>query len=66
MSDIIHMFSKNIDINDTLVNHFVNHKYKKDFPVSDTEYLVNQIALAERGRVKVNYDVYDDMYVYKV
>ena len=49
MSDIVRMFSKNTEVNDVLVNEFVNLTYDGDFPVMDVEQLIRQIAQPERS-----------------
>ena len=48
MTDIIQMFSKDTDVNDVLVNEFVNSVYDGNYTVTDVEYLVRQIARSER------------------
>ena len=42
--EITRMFGKDADINDVLVNEFINEKYDVRFKVTDLEFLVNQIA----------------------
>ena len=42
--EIVRMFSKDPDVNDVLVNEFINEKYDSQLEVTDLEYMVNQIA----------------------
>ena len=42
--EIVRMFHKDPEINDILVNDFINEKYDGNFDVFDVEFLVNQIA----------------------
>lgn len=42
--EITRMFGKDGDVNDVLVNEFVNEEYDAQFRVTDLEFLVNQIA----------------------
>jgi hypothetical protein len=44
MREITGMFCGDNEINDILVNEFINEKYDAQFEVTDLEYLVNQIA----------------------
>lgn len=49
LSTILGDFTKDTDVNDCLVNDFVNVRFQKNLAVFDFEFLVDQIALPQRS-----------------
>ncbi|KAJ8023215.1 hypothetical protein HOLleu_35549 [Holothuria leucospilota] len=44
MSSIVNLFTKRYDVNDELVNEFIERRYDIDLPVIDNEYIASQVA----------------------